>query len=286
MIDGTSLFADLDTRYLLKSANPLVPIIDGAFLGETTTPLRWDGSKLINLAADKIASGQLADARFLNALLLGGSRAMTGHLPFDISTGAKQVKFVGATENFGFRAIENAPGKWGLELIDNVLLQSVMTWTFDSGTPTIYWTGYIASDMIPSLDDSKNLGDASLEWHDLFIDGTAYIDALRIDTNSFRPNTDDQVDIGSSTREFKDAYIDGKAYIDQLGHALDVNSQNLTNAGDITMLSGKVLNNLAGVSRLPNSASASPSANDCYFNAATNTLYIYNGTAWKSVTLS
>jgi len=38
--------------------------------------------------------------------------------------------------------------------------------------------------------------------------------------------------------------------------------------------------------RIPTSAPASPSAGSMYFDAATNTLYIHNGTAWVSVTLA
>jgi len=37
---------------------------------------------------------------------------------------------------------------------------------------------------------------------------------------------------------------------------------------------------------IPPDATASPEAGDMYFDAGTNTLYIYNGTAWVSVVLS
>lgn len=56
--------------------------------------------------------------------------------------------------------------------------------------------------------------------------------------------------------------------------------------GDASLLSGRTLNSLNGIFRLPDSAPASPSANDCYFDASTNTLYVYNGTVWVSTVLS
>lgn len=37
--------------------------------------------------------------------------------------------------------------------------------------------------------------------------------------------------------------------------------------------------------RLPNAASGSPVANDCYFDAVNNELYVYNGSAWVKTTL-
>ena len=55
-----------------------LPATDGLFLGETTTPRRWDASKLINLVETQIPV--LTDAKYPNALLLDGSRAMTGNL--------------------------------------------------------------------------------------------------------------------------------------------------------------------------------------------------------------
>jgi len=58
----------------------LLPAIDGLFLGETITPRRWDGRRLINLDASNIALGSLDSARFPSAFLTDGSRKITGDI--------------------------------------------------------------------------------------------------------------------------------------------------------------------------------------------------------------
>jgi len=69
-----------------------------------------------------------------------------------------------------------------------------------------------------------------------------------------QPLTDNSIDIGTSTLRFKEAHI-----MKMKGYDSVV---------------------------IPPDATASPEAGDMYFDAATNTLYIYNGTAWVSVVLS
>ena len=112
---------------------------------------------------------------------------------------------------------------------------------------TITATGRFDSDLIPSTDGARDLGSSTLEWQDLFIDGTATIDTLQVDENatitgsltangdvdlgnatsdtiSFTgrvdtdivPSTDGARDLGASGLEFKDLFIDGTANIDAL----------------------------------------------------------------------
>ena len=49
---------------------------------------------------------------------------------------------------------------------------------------TITVAGRFDSDLIPSLDDEKDLGSATVEWRDLYLDGTANIDTLSVSGNS------------------------------------------------------------------------------------------------------
>ena len=48
---------------------------------------------------------------------------------------------------------------------------------------TITATGRFDSDLVPSSDNARDLGTSSLEWKDLFLDGTAHIDTLDVDAN-------------------------------------------------------------------------------------------------------
>ena len=49
---------------------------------------------------------------------------------------------------------------------------------------TITATGRFDSDLVPSSDNARDLGTSSLEWKDLFLDGTAHIDTLDVDANA------------------------------------------------------------------------------------------------------
>ena len=45
----------------------------------------------------------------------------------------------------------------------------------------VYLFGNIPGSLIPALDDTYDIGSASKEWRDLYIDGVARIDDLRAD---------------------------------------------------------------------------------------------------------
>ena len=64
---------------------------------------------------------------------------------------------------------------------------------------TITATGRFDSDLVPSADGTRSLGTSSLEWQDLYIDGTANIDSLVADTADIDGGTIDGATIGGST---------------------------------------------------------------------------------------
>ena len=49
---------------------------------------------------------------------------------------------------------------------------------------TVTVTGRFDSDLVPSTDGARDLGTSTLEWKDLFLDGTAHIDTLDVDANA------------------------------------------------------------------------------------------------------
>jgi len=87
----------------------------------------------------------------------------------------------------------------------------------------------VAGDLTPSTDNAYDLGSATLEWRNLRIDGTAYIDTAEIDTATIGtlsatvdltsaghvlPSADDTYDLGAVGSEWRNAYIDGTLFAD------------------------------------------------------------------------
>ena len=60
----------------------------------------------------------------------------------------------------------------------------------NAATDTVTVTADIASNLLPSADDTYNLGAVGAEWNDLFIDGTANIDSLVAGSGSFTSGID------------------------------------------------------------------------------------------------
>ena len=90
---------------------------------------------------------------------------------------------------------------------------------------TITATGRFDSDLLPSSDGARDLGSSDLEWQDLFIDGTANIDALVADTAKISDLTSGRVVLAGTSGEIEDS-----------GN-LTFNGSTLAVAGNITSLS-------------------------------------------------
>ncbi len=52
----------------------------------------------------------------------------------------------------------------------------------DANTDNIVFTGEVNSNIIPNTDDTYHLGSSTKQWKDLYVDGTAYIDDLDVDS--------------------------------------------------------------------------------------------------------
>jgi cytoskeletal protein CcmA (bactofilin family) len=68
----------------------------------------------------------------------------------------------------------------------------------DAATDTINFVGRVASPIVPSTDDTRDLGAPTLEFRDLYIDGTANIDSLVADTAAITGGTINGAIIGNS----------------------------------------------------------------------------------------
>jgi hypothetical protein len=69
----------------------------------------------------------------------------------------------------------------------------------DANTDNIVFGGEVDSDIIPDDDGTYDLGSASKEWQDIFIDGTANIDTLVADTADINGGTIDGAIIGGAS---------------------------------------------------------------------------------------
>ena len=65
----------------------------------------------------------------------------------------------------------------------------------DAATDTVAFSADVASNLLPSADNTYDLGASGSEWKDLYIDGTANIDSLVADTADINGGTIDATDI-------------------------------------------------------------------------------------------
>jgi hypothetical protein len=128
----------------------------------------------------------------------------------------------------------------------------------DSAADNIVFGADVDSNIIPDDDGTYDLGSASQEWRDLYIDGTAHIDTLDVDVNAtvagtlgvtgaitgsstiqgttvtattaFVPGTSDGATLGTSALEFGDLFLADSSVI-YLGADQDVTLTHIHNDG-------------------------------------------------------
>ena len=69
----------------------------------------------------------------------------------------------------------------------------------DAASDTVAFSADVASNLLPSADNTYDLGASGSEWKDLYIDGTANIDSLVADTADINGGTIDGATIGASS---------------------------------------------------------------------------------------
>tara|TARA_Y100000004_G_scaffold25924_1_gene26229 strand:+ start:2015 stop:3778 length:1764 start_codon:yes stop_codon:yes gene_type:complete len=96
----------------------------------------------------------------------------------------------------------------------------------DANTDNLVINADVNSHIIPNTDDTYDLGSSSQEWRNLYIDGTANIDTLAVDTVAVADLTDNRVVIAGSSGELEDdanLTFDGSTLA--VGVDLDVDGQ-------------------------------------------------------------
>ena len=173
----------------------------------------WGASENLNLASGK--AYKINNTSVLNATTLGGAVVNSSLTNVGTLTG---LTVSGAS----------------------VLNNNVTLGQFTSQTITA--NARFASDVVPESDDARDLGTSSLQWRNLFIDGTANIDALVADTADINGGSVDGAAIGAnsaSTGAFTSLTASGNATvtgnIDVDGHT---NLDNVSIAGVTTHAAG------------------------------------------------
>jgi len=122
----------------------------------------------------------------------------------------------------------------------------------DSASDNVVFGADVDSNIIPDDDDTYDLGSASQEWRNIFIDGTAHIDTLDVDVNAtvagtldvtgtttgttiaastaFVPTIADGATLGTASLEFGDLYL-GDSGVIYLGADQDVTLTHIPDTG-------------------------------------------------------
>ena len=131
---------------------------------------------------------------------INGAVALNGAI-----TGATNITLSGELDAATLDISGNADIDGNLDVGGNLTVTG--TTTFNGGTLTlgdsaadnIVFGADVDSNIIPDDDDTYDLGSASQQWRNIFIDGTANIDALVADTADINGGTVDGATIGASS---------------------------------------------------------------------------------------
>ena len=218
---------------------------------------------------------------------VGGTLGVTGATTLSSTLGVTGNTTVGGTLGVtGNTTVGGTLGVTGNQTNTGNLTVNGNTTLGNAATDTVTITADVASNVIPSADDTYDLGAVGSEWKNIYIDGTAFIDNLTIGTSTGITSVDTDLttvsasdDTLASAKAIK-AYVDSQVTAQDLdfqgdaGGALsiDLDSETLTIAGGTgisTTGSGNTLTvdidstvaTLTGVQTLTNKTLTSPDVN-------------------------
>ena len=165
-VDGT---AYIDTVSI--GDNDYTVITDNAYT--VTGDMTFDVSGDINLDADGgdvvLKDGGTTYATFTSN---------TGNLILK-SGSTTAVTFTGANADFA-----GTVDITGATTLDSTLLVKGNTTLGDAVTDTVTYTARAVTNFLPNADATYDLGSSSLEWNNLWLDGTANVDTLQVDESA------------------------------------------------------------------------------------------------------
>ena len=139
--------------------------------------------EVIGPSQDIVATATVLRPKTTNTVDLGTSslKYKDAYLAGDLSLG--DAATVGGVLNVsGAATLSSTLAVTGNTTLTGNLTANGNTTLGNAATDTVTVNADVASNLIPSVDDSYDLGAIGSEWRDAYIDGTAYIDTGSIDT--------------------------------------------------------------------------------------------------------
>jgi hypothetical protein len=116
----------------------------------------------------------------LSSLTVSDSISIGGTLTYNDVTNVDSIGIITARTDLHVGA--------GLSVVGVSTLSGSVDLGSNGNLDTITATGRFDSDLVPSGDDARDIGSSSLEWRDLYIDGTGNIDTLVSGDGTFSTN--------------------------------------------------------------------------------------------------
>ena len=153
----------------------------------------------VSSSHDTLASAKAIDAKIaaIDTTLTVGADSGSND---NVIVGTDTLNFAGTTNEIETTVSNN---QIQIGLPNNVTVSGNLTvnGNTDLGnatSDTITATGRFDSALVPSADDTHDLGTSSLKWQDLYIDGTAYLDAFQSSGADINGGSIDGVTIGTN----------------------------------------------------------------------------------------
>jgi len=200
-VNGNTVIGDAATDTVTVTADvasPLIPSADDTYdigaVGSEWRNLYVDGTANID---SLIADTADIDAGTIDGTVIGGSTAAAGS--FTTLAASSTATLSGNATVGGTLGVTGATTLSSTVTVTGTATFNGNTVIGDAATDTVTINADVASNVLPSADDTYDLGAAGAEWKDLYIDGTANIDSLVADTADINAGTIDGTTIGGNS---------------------------------------------------------------------------------------
>jgi len=180
---ATAKVSDLTSgRIVIAGASgELADDSDLSFSGDTLTATKigaFEAAGAINFANQDMTNVDI-DSGAIDGTIIGAASQAAGSFT---SMTATSADVNGAADVSSTLYVGGAASFAGALSMSGTLTAKGDVDLGNATSDTITATGRFDSDLVPSSDGARDLGSSTLEWKDLYIDGTAYIDSLRADS--------------------------------------------------------------------------------------------------------